>query len=29
MKIFAEIRDFLKEYGNLFPDHMDAFRKVK
>lgn len=29
MKILTEIRNFLTEYGNMFPDHMDAFRKVK
>lgn len=29
MRILTEIKNFLKEYGDMFPDHMDAFRKVK
>lgn len=27
MKVIREIVSFLKTYGDLFPDHMDVFRK--
>lgn len=28
MKVLYEIVSFLKTYGEIFPNHMDAFRKV-